>query len=279
MNRIRIFALLAALSAILVLIGRSAFGGQGALIFFLIALAMNFFSYFYSDKIVIKMTRSRPLSRNEAPEIYEIVERLSNRAGLTMPRLYLTPSMQPNAFATGRNPQHAAVAVTEGLVRLLNKTEIEGVLAHELAHVKNRDTLVATIAASIAGAITFIASIARWGMILGSNRDDDEGNNPLAALVLLIVAPIAALLIQMAISRTGEFNADATGARMAGNTAGLAGALVKLEQGAHRIPMDASPATAHLFIVNPLSAQNLARLFSTHPSTSERIKRLRQMTL
>ncbi|MEW6182015.1 MAG: zinc metalloprotease HtpX [Bacillota bacterium] len=279
MNRIRIVALLAVLSVILVLIGQSAFGGQGALIFFFIALAMNFFSYYYSDKIVIRMTGSRPLSRSEAPEIYDIVERLVSRAGLPMPRVYLTPSMQPNAFATGRNPQHAAVAVTEGLVRLLNKTEIEGVLAHELAHVKNRDTLVGTIAASIAGAITLIASVARWGMILGSNRDDNEGGNPLAALILLIVAPIAALLVQMAISRAGEFNADATGARIAGHPDGLASALLKLEQGARRIPMEVSPASSHLFIVNPLSAGSMARLFSTHPSTNERIKRLRQMTL
>ncbi|MEW6447495.1 MAG: zinc metalloprotease HtpX [Bacillota bacterium] len=277
MNRVRIWLLLALLSVILVYIGQHFYGGQGAILFFLIALGMNFFTYFYSDRIAITMTRSRPLSRGEAPEIYEIVERLCVRAGLPMPRIYITPSSQPNAFATGRDPRHAAVAVTEGLLRLLNRTEIEGVLAHELAHIKNRDTLVGTIAATLAGAVTMIAGMIRWGLILGTGRDDDEGGNPLAALVLAIVAPLAALLVQMAISRTGEFNADATGARIAGRADGLANALQKLESAARRVPMHVNPAASHLFIVNPLSGESFMKLFSTHPPVAERVKRLRAM--
>ncbi|MEW6572363.1 MAG: zinc metalloprotease HtpX [Bacillota bacterium] len=279
MNKVRIWILMALLSVILVYIGQSFYGGQGAVLFFLFALGMNFFTYYYSDKIAITMTRSRPLSRSEAPEIYDIVEHLCGRAGLPVPRVYITPSSQPNAFATGRNPQHAAVAVTNGLLRLLNRTEIEGVLAHELAHIKNRDTLVGTIAATLAGAITMIAGMIRWGLILGAGRDDDEGGNPLAALVLAIVAPLAALLVQMAISRAGEFNADATGARIAGRTDGLASALQKLELAARRVPMNVNPATSHLFIVNPLSAQSVMKLFSTHPPVTERVKRLRTMAV
>lgn len=277
MNRLRLYFLLAVLSAILVLIGRYFGGSQGAVLFFLLALGMNFFTYYYSDRIAMAMTRSRPLSRAEAPEIYRIIERLSRQAGLPVPAVYLTPSPQPNAFATGRNPQHAAIAVTEGLFNLLDEAEIEGVIAHELAHVKNRDTLVGTISASLAGAITMIASVLRWGLIFGTNRDDEEGGNPIAALVMVILAPLAAVLIQMAISRAGEFSADATGARIAGRADGLASALMKLEQASRRIPMDVNPAASHLFIVNPLSAESLARLFSTHPPTSERVKRLRQM--
>lgn len=279
MNKVRIWILMALLSVILVYIGQSFYGGQGAVLFFLLALGMNFFTYYYSDKIAITMTRSRPLSRSEAPEIYDIVEHLCVRAGLPVPRVYITPSSQPNAFATGRNPQHAAVAVTNGLLRLLNRTEIEGVLAHELAHIKNRDTLVGTIAATLAGAITMIAGMIRWGLILGAGRDDDERGNPLAALVLAIVAPLAALLVQMAISRAGEFNADATGARIAGRTDGLASALQKLELAARRVPMNVNPATSHLFIVNPLSAQSVMKLFSTHPPVTERVKRLRTMAV
>lgn len=279
MNKVRIWFLMAVLSVILVYIGQYLYRGQGAVLFFLIALGMNFFTYYYSDKIAITMTRSRPLDRKDAPEIYEAVEHLCKRAGLPMPRIYITPSAQPNAFATGRNPQHAAVAVTEGILQLLNRTEIEGVLAHELAHIKNRDTLVGTIAATLAGAVTMIAGIMRWGLILGAGRDDDEGGSPLAALVLAIVAPLAALLVQMAISRAGEFGADATGARIAGRTDGLASALQKLESAARRVPMHVNPAASHLFIVNPLSAQSFMKLFSTHPPVAERVKRLRAMAL
>ncbi|HIE13212.1 MAG TPA: protease HtpX [Desulfotomaculum sp.] len=278
MSKVRIWLLMAVLSIILVLIGRALFGGHGAVIFFLIALGMNFFTYYQSDKIAIAMTRSRPLGRDEAPEIYEIVEHLSMRAGLPTPRIYLTPSPQPNAFATGRNPQHAAVAVTDGLLRLLNRTEIEGVLAHELAHVKNRDTLVGTIAAALAGAVTMIASIFQWGLILGAGRDDEEGGGALGGLVLAILAPLAAMLVQMAISRAGEFNADATGARIAGRTDGLTSALEKLESAARRVPMQVNPAASHLFIVNPLSGESVMKLFSTHPPVAERVKRLRAMS-
>jgi len=278
LSKVRIWLLMAVLSIILVLIGRALFGGHGAVIFFLIALGMNFFTYYQSDKIAIAMTRSRPLGRDEAPEIYEIVEHLSMRAGLPTPRIYLTPSPQPNAFATGRNPQHAAVAVTDGLLRLLNRTEIEGVLAHELAHVKNRDTLVGTIAAALAGAVTMIASIFQWGLILGAGRDDEEGGGALGGLVLAILAPLAAMLVQMAISRAGEFNADATGARIAGRTDGLTSALEKLESAARRVPMQVNPAASHLFIVNPLSGESVMKLFSTHPPVAERVKRLRAMS-
>ncbi|MGO0122102.1 zinc metalloprotease HtpX [Desulfothermobacter acidiphilus] len=275
MNRVRMVVLMSLLTAILVLIGRYVGGAGGAFFFFLIALAMNFFSYYYSDKIALAMTHSRPLSRAEAPELYAIVERLCRRAELPPPRIYLTPSSQPNAFATGRNPQHAAVAVTEGLLRYMNQTELEGVLAHELSHIKNRDTLISTIAATLAGAITFIASVIKWGFLLGGYRSDEEGGfNPIAALVLALVAPLAALIIQMAISRAAEFQADATGARIAGRADGLISALLKLEKAAQQIPMDVNPSASHMFIVNPLRGQVLASLFSTHPPTIERVKRL-----
>ncbi|ACX52209.1 peptidase M48 Ste24p [Ammonifex degensii KC4] len=275
MYRVRMVMLMAFLTAILVLIGRFIGGTSGALIFFLIALGINFLSYYYSDKIAIAMTGSRPLSPSEAPELYAIIERLCRRAGLPMPRVYLTPSPQPNAFATGRNPQHAAVAVTEGLLHYLNEAEIEGVLAHELAHIKNRDTLIATIAAALAGAITFIADVVRWGFIFGGYRDNEEGGyHPVAALVLALVAPFAALIIQLAISRAAEFQADATGAHIAGRADGLISALLKLEKASQQIPMHVSPATSHLFIVNPLSGEALASLFSTHPPIAERVKRL-----
>lgn len=267
-----------ALTVLLVLLGQALFGQSGALLFFFIALAMNFFSYFYSDKIAIKMTRSYPVSASEAPELYEIVGRLSKRAGLPMPKLYVQPSDQPNAFATGRNPAHSAVAVTEGLMRLLNRSEVEGVLAHELAHIKNRDVLMGTMAATMAGAITMMANAFQWAAIFGMGRDDDEGGGSLiAGLAMAILAPIAAMIIQMAISRSREYGADATGAQIAGSPDGLANALLKLESAARRIPMQANPATSHLFIVNPFSGASMARLFSTHPPLQERVKKLRAM--
>ncbi|MBC7326057.1 MAG: M48 family metalloprotease, partial [Moorella sp. (in: Bacteria)] len=216
----------------------------------------------------------------EAPELYDIIRSLSVRAGLPMPRVYRTPSPQPNAFATGRNPANAAVAVTDGLLQILNRTEVEGVLAHELAHIKNRDVLVATIAAALAGAITMIANMLQWGLIFGLGRDDEEGGGVLGlvgTLLMIILAPIAATLIQLAISRSREFQADATGARIAGRADGLANALLKLERAASRVPMQVNPATSHLFIINPLSGETFARLFSTHPPISERVKRLEQM--
>ncbi|MCL6638796.1 MAG: zinc metalloprotease HtpX [Firmicutes bacterium] len=281
MNNIKVWLLMGALSVILVLIGGAVGGKSGAMLFFLVSLGMNFFSYFYSDKVAISMTRSYPVSEQEAPELYAIVGRLAGRAGIPMPRLYITPSPQPNAFATGRNPSHSAVAVTEGLLHLLSRSELEGVLAHELAHIKNRDVLVGTIAAAFAGAITMIANIIQWGAIFGLGRGDDEegGGSFIGSLFLAIVAPIAAMIIQMAISRSREYLADETGARIAGNTGGLSNALLKLEQGAHRIPMQVNPAASHLFIVNPLTGESIARLFSTHPPISDRVKRLAQLRL
>ncbi len=278
MNNFKVFLLMGLLSVILVLIGAAVGGQNGAMLFFLISLAMNFFSYYFSDKVAISMTRSQPVSEREAPELYNIVRRLTQRAGLPMPRLYVTPSPQPNAFATGRNPANSAVAVTEGLLHLLNRTELEGVLAHELAHIKNRDVLVGTIAATFAGAITMLANIIQWGAIFGMGRDDDDGGAGfLGAILLAIIAPIAAMIIQMAISRSREYGADESGARFAGNTDGLASALLKLESTARRIPMQVNPAASHLFIVNPLSGQSMARLFSTHPPIADRVERLRKM--
>lgn len=278
MNNFKVFLLMGLLSIILVLIGGAVGGQSGAMLFFLISLAMNFFSYYFSDKVAISMTRSQPVSEQEVPELYNIVRRLTQRAGLPMPRLYVTPSPQPNAFATGRNPANSAVAVTEGLLHLLNRTELEGVLAHELAHIKNRDVLVGTIAATFAGAITMLANIIQWGAIFGMGRDDDDGGAGfLGAILLAIIAPIAAMIIQMAISRSREYGADESGARFAGNTGGLASALLKLESTARRIPMQVNPAASHLFIVNPLSGQSMARLFSTHPPIADRVERLRKM--
>ncbi|TEB14288.1 hypothetical protein Psfp_03039 [Pelotomaculum sp. FP] len=278
MNNFKVWLMMAGLSVILVLIGNAVGGSNGAMLFFLISLGMNFFSYYYSDKVAIKMTRSQPVSEEEVPELYAIVRRLTQRAGLPMPRIYITPSPQPNAFATGRNPAHAAVAVTEGLLRILNKTELEGVLAHELAHVKNRDVLVGTIAATFAGAISMLANIIQWGAIFGMGRDDEEGGGSMiGGLLLAIIAPIAAMIIQMAISRSREYMADEDGARFAGNSGGLSNALLKLESAAHRTPMQVNPAASHMFIVNPLSGASMARLFSTHPPIEDRVKRLSEL--
>jgi len=272
--------LLAVLTAMLVLIGGAIGGQQGMVIAFVIALAMNFFSYWFSDKIVLAAYGAKPIEEAEAPRLYAIVHRLATRAGIPMPRVYLVPSETPNAFATGRNPQHAVVAVTEGIMRILDEEELEGVLAHELSHVKNRDVLISTIAATLAGAITYLAHMAQWAAMFGGrSRDDEEGgSNPIAMILLAILAPIAAMLVQMAVSRSREFQADATGARVAGKPLGLAKALEKLQMANEAVPMaDATPATAHLFIVNPLSGQTLMRLFSTHPPLEERIARLRAM--
>ena len=274
--------LLAVLTMMLVLLG-GAFGGrQGMLIAFVIALLMNFFSYWFSDKMVLAAYGAQPIEEAAAPRLYAIVHRLATRAGIPMPRVYLIPSETPNAFATGRNPEHAAVAVTEGIMRILDEEELEGVLAHELSHVKNRDVLISTIAATLAGAITYLAHMAQYAAMFGGRRDDDEegGSNPIAALLLAILAPIAALLVQMAVSRAREFQADATGAQVAGKSWGLAKALEKLQMANEAAPMaQATPATAHLFIVNPLSGQTLMRLFSTHPPLEERIARLRAMRI
>jgi heat shock protein HtpX len=272
--------LLAVLTAMLVLIGGAIGGQQGMVIAFVIALVMNFVSYWFSDKMVLAAYGAQPIDEAAAPRLYAIVRRLATRADIPMPRVYLVPSETPNAFATGRNPQHAVVAVTEGIMRILDEEELEGVLAHELSHVKNRDVLISTIAATLAGAITYLAHMAQWAAMFGGrSRDDEEGgSNPIAMILLAILAPIAALLVQMAVSRSREFQADATGAKVAGRPWGLAKALEKLQMANQAMPMaDATPATAHLFIVNPLSGQTLMRLFSTHPPLEERIARLRAM--
>ncbi|PYN44077.1 MAG: zinc metalloprotease HtpX [Candidatus Rokuibacteriota bacterium] len=279
-NILKTGLLLAVLTVMLVLLGGALGGQQGMMIAFFLALAMNFVSYWFSDKIVLAAYGAKPIDEAAAPRLYAIVHRLATRAGIPMPRVYLIPSETPNAFATGRNPQHAVVAVTEGIMRILDEEELEGVLAHELSHVKNRDVLISTVAATLAGAITYLAHMAQWAAMFGGRgRDDDEGgSNPIAMILLAVLAPIAALLVQMAVSRSREFQADATGARVAGRPWGLAKALEKLQMANQAVPMaNATPATAHLFIVNPLSGQTLLRLFSTHPPLEERIARLRAM--
>lgn len=239
-----------------------------------VAAAMNFFSYWFSDKLVLAMHRAQPVTREQAPQLYEILERLTGRTGLPMPKVYLLPEDAPNAFATGRNPQHAAVAVTQGILRLLNAEELEGVLAHELSHVKNRDILISSVAATIAAAIMMIS---RFAMFFGGSRDNDrEGANPVAMIATIILAPLAAMLIQAAISRSREYDADAAGAAIAGSPLGLVSALKKIDAASKVVPLDASPATAHMFIIKPFSASGLLGLFSTHPPTEQRIHALLQ---
>ena len=270
--------LLGAMTALIVLIGDLLGGRQGMVLAFILAIAMNFFSYWYSDKIVLKMYRAREVGPNDFPGLFNAVQRLSQNAGLPMPRLYIIPEEAPNAFATGRNPEHAVIAVTEGLLRSMNNEEATGVLAHEMSHVKNRDILIGSIAATMAGAIMIIATMARWTAFFGGGTQDDEGNGGLGVIGLIamsILAPLAAMLIQMAISRSREYLADATGARLAGNPDGLANALEKLGAYSRRLPMKANPSTAHMFIVNPLSGGTMMNLFSTHPPLEDRIARLR----
>jgi heat shock protein HtpX len=261
------------------LIGGLVGGPRGVVVFFLIAVAMNFFSYWFSDKMVLAAYRAQPLSQQDAPELYNIVRELATSANIPMPKLYLIPTDTPNAFATGRSPRHAAVAVTSGIMRICNWEELKGVLGHELSHVINRDVLTSTIAATLAGTIMMIASVARWGALFGGfgGREDERGNGIIELIVLAVLAPIAATLIQLAISRTREYQADASGARLTHHPLYLANALRKLETANEQIPMDAGPATAHLFIVNPLSMAGIQRLFSTHPPIEERIARLEQM--
>jgi heat shock protein HtpX len=278
-NVLKTAVLLAALTSLVVLIGGAIGGQQGMVIAFILAIAMNFGSYWFSDRIVLAMYRAQPIEESQAPDLYRVVRRLTSKAGIPMPRVYLIPSDTPNAFATGRSPEHAAVAVTEGIMRMLDEDELEGVLAHELSHVKNRDTLIMTVAATLAGVITYLAHMAQWAAIFGgSRRDDDEGGGgALGALLMAILAPIAAMLIQLAISRAREFQADASGAQLAGRPWGLAKALEKLDMASKVAPMQATPATAHLFIVNPLRGTGFLTLFSTHPPIPERIARLRAM--
>lgn len=279
MNTMKTFFLMAIMTVLLVVVGSLIGGRGGMMIAFVIAVFMNFGSYWFSDKIVLRMYGAQELAPADAPELFQTVQDLTGRAGLPMPKLYMIEGDQPNAFSTGRDPEHAAVAVTKGIVSMLSRDELRGVLAHELAHVKHRDILVGTIAATMAGAISMLANMAQWGMMFGGGRGSGnrEGGSPIAGLVMMIVAPFAALLIQLAISRSREFMADEGGAQMAGNPLSLAGALRKLETRAHQIPMNASPSTAHMFIVNPLSGGGIAKLFSTHPPMEERIARLEAM--
>jgi heat shock protein HtpX len=274
-NRIRTTILLAVMTALIIWIGQYFGGRQGMIIALLIAAGMNFFSYWFSDKIVLKMYRAQEISPEQAPEVYQMVKELSDHAELPMPRVYLIPKEAPNAFATGRNPEHAVVAVTQGLLNIMDREEVKGVLAHELAHVKNRDILIGSIAATMAGAIMVLANMARFSALFGGRGDGDRGGGAIGLIAMSIIAPLAAMVIQMAISRSREYLADATGARFAGNTEGLARALEKLGQYSKRIPMDANPSTAHMFIVNPLSGRSMMSLFSTHPPLEERIARLR----
>src|SRR5271169_1736164 len=276
-NTFKTAFLLTLLTLLLMFIGR-AFGGQnGMLLALAFAAVMNFISYFYSDKIALAMYRAQPVTREQLPRAYAAVERLTQKIGIPMPKIYVIPNDSPNAFATGRNPQHASVAVTQGILNLLNDEELEGVLAHELGHVKNRDILISSIAATLAGAITMLARMGYWASLFGgkSGRDDRDRGGGLMGLLMLILAPIAATLIQLAVSRSREYQADATGAQVTGNPYALASALKKLDADSKRIPMQASPSTAHLFIVAPLlSGVTFANLFSTHPPIAKRIERL-----
>ena len=286
MNVFKTGFLLALLTVLLVFIGRLMGGASGATVAFAFALIMNLGAYWFSDRIVLAMYRAKPLGESDAPQVYRAVREIASREHLPMPKLFWIATQTPNAFATGRSPAHASVAVTSGLLELMNEEELKGVLAHELSHVKNRDTLVMTIAAAIAGAVMYLARMAQWGLMFGGGRSRDEENRGAGALQLVvlllvaILAPLAAMLVQLAISRTREYGADDTGAHLAGTPYGLASALEKLETVNRSYPLpSANPATAHLFIVNPLSGGAIASLFSTHPPVKERVRRLRSMRL
>jgi len=277
-NRIKTVLLLAGMTAFLIVIGRLLGGRTGMYLAVILARGMNFFSYWFSDKIVLKMYGAQEVTPADAPQLHQIVDELAREANIPKPKVYIIPDDSPNAFATGRNPEHAAIAATEGIMRLLTPVELKGVLAHEIGHVRNRDILISTIAATMAGAIMILADMARFGAIFGlGGRDNEEGPGIIGVLVMSIIAPIAAMLIQMAISRSREYLADETGAHLAHNPESLARALEKLSLGVQRAPMDASPATAHMFIVNPLTGSSLMNLFSTHPPIEERVARLRAM--
>src|SRR5215813_6549807 len=281
MNTTKTIVLMVGLTVLLVFLG-GAFGGRQGMIFaFIFAMATNMFSYWFSDKIVLRMYGAQEATEAEAPMLWGVTHDLALKMNMPMPKVYVIPSESPNAFATGRNPKHAAVAATQGILRLLTREELEGVMAHELGHVRNRDILIGTIAAAIAGAISMLSYMAQWAMIFGGyggrRRDDEGGGNLIAGIAMIILAPIAAALIQMAISRSREYEADASGARICGNPIWLANALRKLHLGSQRVPLDATPATAHMFIVNPLRGGGLVNLFSTHPPIEERIARLESM--
>ncbi|MDL1957871.1 MAG: zinc metalloprotease HtpX [Deltaproteobacteria bacterium] len=279
-NTFKTFIFLAALTALFLFVGGALGGRSGMTVALVMAGVINFFAYWYSDKLALKMSRAREVSEAETPQLHSIVAGLAEKAGIPKPKVYLIAQQTPNAFATGRNPDHAAVAVTEGILRLLNREELEGVLAHEFAHIRNRDILISSIAAVIAGAISYIATMAQWAMLFGGfgRSDDDEGAGGLVGgLIMMIIAPIAAALIQMAISRSREYQADATGAKICNHPMSLANALKKLDEWNHRLPMEVNPATAQMYIVNPLTAASVAKLFSTHPPIQERIRRLHSM--
>jgi heat shock protein HtpX len=282
-NSLKTVLLLGLLSGILVVGGGALMGRSGLYLGLAMAAVMNFASYFFSDKIALATYRAQPVTPQDNPEIYRrvapIVQNLANRMNIPMPKLYIIPDESPNAFATGRNPKHASVAFTAGILQFMNDSEIEGVVAHELGHVLHRDILISSVAATIAGAITWLASMARWGLIFGGyeRRDDDNRGGGLGAILMMLLAPFAAMLIQMAISRSREFDADAASAKYVGSPYPLIGALQKLENYSKRIPMDASPSTAHMFIIKPFTGQTLMRLFSTHPATADRIARLQAM--
>ena len=283
MNQLKTGLLLCVMTALLVFLGELLGGPRGAMVAFIIALVINFIQYWFSDKIVLAMYQAKPLSEAEGPQVYRAVREIATRIRIPMPKLYWIPTKTPNAFATGRSPQHASVAVTAGLLEILNEEELKGVLAHELSHVQNRDTLVMTIAAALAGAIMMLRNWFFWFGSSRSEREDDRSNGLVRLIlfvVLLVIVPLAVMLIQAFVSQTREYGADETGARSAGTPSGLASALEKLEQAKRAYPLpNANPATAHLFIVNPLTAGTLANLFSTHPPTAERIRRLRAMRL
>jgi heat shock protein HtpX len=280
MNQFKTFILMLVLTGIFILVGTAIGGRSGAIYAFIFAALMNFFTYWFSDKIVLRMYRAQQVTQGEAPELYQIVGELVNKASLPMPKVYIIDNDTPNAFATGRNPEHAAVAVTSGILRILSKEELMGVIGHELSHIQHRDILISTIAATMAGAISMLASMARWGAIFGVGRSDDEegggGSNFLFVILFTMVGSVAAMLIQMAISRSREYLADEGGAHLS-HPLSLAKALGKLDMAAQRNPMEANPSTAHMFIVNPLTGGGVLSLFRTHPPIEERIARLEEM--
>ncbi len=277
MNTVKTFILMAALTGLFMVGGQALAGQQGMMFALIMALGLNFFAYWNSDKMALAMNKAREVSEAEAPDLHQMVATLATRAGIPKPKVYVVDNPTPNAFATGRNPEHAAVAVTTGIMQALNREELEGVLGHELGHIKNRDILISSIAAVMAGAISYLATMAQWGMLFGGGRSDEDGGNPIATIIMMIVAPLAASMIQMAISRSREYIADAAGAEISGHPKALASALDKLSNYNKQRPMEVNPASAQMYIVNPLSRSSLSKLFSTHPPMEERIRRLMAM--